>query len=150
METIQTTAPAEAGRDARRRRRNRERDWKVLLATLAIVIAILLVLLFSRGYSTLFSMIAERGRTTGHIVAVPRKAPDGESVSLWLKSGADLSEVLSRHGLPTAGAIMMGDGTYVVRVPGGKDPQALVRELKQDGELVDAGHVYLQDQPAQP
>lgn len=117
-----------------------QRSYGTLGTILLVIVVIVIILLFWRGCGS----TGEAGESSGGGGVIEKveglEVVDG-GVAIWLASGSSLDEVLARHGLSDAGTTSLGDGTYVISI-GSADPAALVRDLKADPGLLDAGFLY--------
>ncbi len=122
-----------------------ERTIRAIVAAVVLVIVVILVLLLLRACSTT-TKTGSVGEKT--IVAVPAQVRVENVVSVWLKSGSSIREVLAAAKVRSTSTRAMGDGLYFVFLPDLENPDAAVRRLKRNPQVNDAGFVY--DQAAEP
>lgn len=116
------------------------RSMGTLGTILVIVVVVILVLLFWRGCANRQT----RNETSGGgavITSVPGLNKVDAGVAVWVKPGIDIDTVLERNGLGDAAYTDFGEGTFVIEVETGK-ADSIVRKLKNDEGLYDAGYLY--------
>ena len=122
---------------------NRQRSdgrglWSVL-AIAVVVVIVILGLLMLRGCSTILTS-ADHGSATDRINAVSGAQPVDGKISVWIASGANITQVLGASGV-SGDTVDMGGGRFIVSVPTGTEVEA-VRKLRDDKDVYDAGRVY--------
>ncbi|MBE0476421.1 MAG: hypothetical protein IBX62_04895 [Coriobacteriia bacterium] len=109
----------------------------VALAVVALAVVALLMRPFHAGPAGTLG-----GGLAGFVIGDEPGLPSSTRyVGVVVEDADALPAVLRRNGLPLEGAVPTGDGTFVLSV-GERDPQAAVRDLDRDPDVLDAGHVY--------
>ncbi|MDP2182078.1 MAG: hypothetical protein Q8K99_05865 [Actinomycetota bacterium] len=119
------------------------RSYAALGTVLMVIVVIVVILLLWRSCGKQ-DVAPDEGSGGGIITSVPSLETVPGGVALWLKPGANVSEVLARNGLSGTSVLDMGDGTYVITV-GEAEVSATVEKLKKDPGLLDAGFLYAED-----
>ena len=114
-----------------------------MLAAGAVVIVIILAFLWLWRPWQSDSSSADAGRRPGRIATTEQYPASADDVTVWVKSGVRIEDVLKRHGLTSEGMTGLGSGLYVISA-GERQVDALVEDLKRDNALYDAGRIYEQ------
>jgi hypothetical protein len=118
---------------------SRRGTFRAIAAAIVLVIVVILVLLLLRmcGTSTTATVSGDKS-----IVPVPAQVRQENAVSVWLKPKNSLLKVLADAGARPTSTRSMGQGLYFVFLADGQDGAAIVRRLKADDRVYDAGFVY--------
>ncbi|MBA4370375.1 MAG: hypothetical protein C0418_02215 [Coriobacteriaceae bacterium] len=115
---------------------------RLLAAAALVVLVILIVLVLWKPWRDVSSS-ADAGRYPGRIVAAEQYPPSETDVTVWLKPGIGIEDVLERHGLPADGLTDLGNGLFVVSA-GERSVGSVIEDLRRDDALYDAGRIYEQ------
>jgi hypothetical protein len=116
-----------------------ERTVRAIVAAIVLVIVVILVLMLVRTCGTTAKSVSGGDKS---IVAVPAKVRSENAVSVWIKPGSSLSDVLASANVRSTSTRSMGEGLYFVFLPDGENAEAAVARLKADSGVYDAGFVY--------
>lgn len=124
--------------------------WRTLgIGALVIIVVLVFLLLWDPfGESR---TATDTGRHPGIVGVLDDLSPSDDYIGAWLKPGKDIEAVLRRHGLSEDAVIFRQekDGYYVITA-GERDVADVVKDLKADSALYDAGRVYEEDAPETP
>lgn len=149
MMDAQVETVADEGEQAEERQK-RSSVWTTLgIGALVIIIVLIFLLLWDPWGSN--RAARDEGRHPGLVGTVDGLPESSAYVGIWLKPGKSIESVLRRHGLPDGGVVFQNEaGGYYVVSAGDRDVAAVVKELKADTALYDAGRVYEQDATGTP
>ncbi|MDP2233025.1 MAG: hypothetical protein Q8K89_05265 [Actinomycetota bacterium] len=116
--------------------------WRLVAAIALAIVVIVVVLLLLKTWRA-DDTGGKAGTSGGVITAAPKLEKQQRAVSLWVKPGTKVKDVLARNGYQSASVLNMGNGLYVATISD-KNPEAAVEQLKQDPGLYDAGFVYVE------
>ncbi len=112
-----------------------------LIGILALIALVILVLLLLRDCARQSGNddAAKKGK---HIVSVEGLQPVDGAVSLWIKPGREVAQVVENAGVRTIDQIDMNGGRYVLLVRRGTEEDAVKALAALSEDVYDAGLVY--------
>lgn len=139
---LQSAANDAAAVEQERQKQEPKRGLWGLLGILVLVIVVILILLLLRDCGR----SGEDGATTGGktIEIVEGLDPVPGIISVWIKPGAEIEQVVSAASVDGGDFIDMGGGRFVVQVPEGQEEASAGDLIKLDS-VYDAGLVYSQE-----
>lgn len=88
-------------------------------------------------------------RTLAHFLALGHyDALINRMNTAWRRRRQAMSEAIAQHGLSVAGSGEFGGSSFWMRAPDSVDTEELAARLRQDGVLIEPGHVHFTRQPA--
>lgn len=111
-----------------------------LLATLALVVVIIFIILMLRSCG---EKASGEGSATGGktIEAVEGYVPVDGAVSVWISESSKIDDVISVAGVKATDYVDMGGGKYILDVTPGTEDE-VINALQQIKGCYDAGKVY--------
>lgn len=111
-----------------------------LIALLVAIVIIIIVILLLRGCGERASgESSEKGAKT--IEAVEGYTPVEGAVSVWIKEGSSIDDIVSIADVDLSNYVDMGGGRYILDVAPGTE-EAAVKTLSKMKGCYDAGRVY--------
>lgn len=139
---LQSAASAAAAVERERQKQEPKRSLWGLLGIVVLVIIVILVLLLLRDCGRSGKDDAATGGKTIEIVEGLDPVPG--IISVWIKPGAKIEQVVSAAKVDGDDFIDMGGGRFVVQVPKGQEESSAGSIAKLDS-VYDAGLVYSQE-----